>query len=166
MNTDDRKTLDRICHPRGLAIFGGVGKIGSFANSILLSQTIFGYKGRIYPISPSGGEFAGHTIYTHLKEIDGPVDLASIAVPSQYVPDILEDCLAHGVAGVQIHSSGFAETDSTEGKAVQEKIERIAQKGIRIIGPNCFGIYCPRGGITLLPGFDYSRSPGTFAMIR
>lgn len=165
MNVDVQKQLDRMCNPRGIAIFGGVGKIGTFANLILMSQLMYGYKGNIYPISPNGGEVFGLNIYRSLKDVDGPVDLASVSVPAKAVLKVLNDCLEFGVTGAQVHTAGFGEIGSSQGKALQKEIEQTAGKGLKIIGPNCFGIHCPQGGITLLPGFDYSKEPGNVAMI-
>jgi acyl-CoA synthetase (NDP forming) len=165
MNNERREQLDRMLHPRGLAVFGAVTSVGSFAHSTVLSLVRYGYPGRLYPISRRGGEVAGLRVYTSLEEVDGPVDLAAVAVPAQFVPQVLRDCLRHGVAGAQIHTSGFAETGESEGLALQEEIASIAGDGLRVMGPNCFGAYCPRGGITLLPGFDFPKESGPVAMI-
>ena len=165
MKPEERRQLDRMFNPRGLALFGGINTPISFGQLILLSQIRYGFKGRLYPISPAGGEVAGLRIYKSLAEVEGPVDLASVSVPARAVPGILRDCLNNGVAGVQIHSSGFAETAEEEGVALEAEIVRIAAKGVKVVGPNCFGIHTPRGGITLLPGFDFSREPGPVAMI-
>jgi len=157
--------LDRIFAPRGIAVFGGISRPGAFGNLIALSLIRYGYSGKLYPISSKGGELNGHIIYKCIEEVDGPVDLASISVPAKFVPDILRSCLRHGVTGAQIHSSGFAEIGSPEGLALQEEVAAIAREGIRIVGPNCFGIHSPRGGITLLPGSDFSRKPGSVALL-
>ncbi len=165
MKPEERQQLDRMFNPRGFALFGGISTPISFGQLILLSQIRYGFKGRLYPISPRGGEIAGLKIYKSLEEVEGPIDLASVSVPARAVPGILRDCLNNGVAGVQIHSSGFVETGEEEGAALESEILRIAANGIRVVGPNCFGIHNPRGGITLLPGFDFSREPGPVAMI-
>ena len=157
--------LDRMFNPRGLAFFGGIATPGAFGNLIALSQVRYGYRGNVYPVSPQGGEIAGHKIYKSLNEVKGPVDLACISVPARAVPDVLQDCLDHGVNGVQVHSSGFAETGRQEGLELQEKLVRIARQGLRIVGPNCFGLHSPKGGITVLPGSDFSREPGPVALI-
>jgi acyl-CoA synthetase (NDP forming) len=162
---EKRQQLDRMFNPRGLALFGGTTTVVSFGQLIALSQIQYGYQGRLYPISSKGGEMAGLRIYRNLNEVEGPVDLASISVPARAVPEILRECLNKGLAGVQIHSSGFAETGEREGAALEAEIARIASKGLRVVGPNCFGIHCPRGGITLLPGSGFSKEPGPVAMI-
>jgi acyl-CoA synthetase (NDP forming) len=148
-----------------MAIVGGVGGIGSFGYNIVLSHILYGFQGGLYPVSSKGGYIAGRKVYQNLDTIPGPVDLASIAVPAEAVPDILRACLKKNIPGVQIHTSGFAEAGDDRGKALQQELEKISKSGIRIIGPNCFGIHCPKGGITLLPGFDYSKKPGQVSLI-
>ncbi|MFC1822337.1 CoA-binding protein, partial [Thermodesulfobacteriota bacterium] len=103
--------------------------------------------------------------YRSLGEVKGPVDMARVCVPAGKVPEVLRECISRGVAGAEIQSSGFAETGEDAGRELQEEIVRISGEGIRILGPNCFGTYCPKSGITLLPGFDFSRSPGPVAVI-
>ena len=165
MDANKIKKLDQMFAPRGVAVFGGVTKPGSFANMILTSLIAYGYSGRLYPISPSGGTVAGLSVLPDLGAVDGPVDLASISVPAGAVPAILEQCLKHGVTGAQIHTSGFAETGMAAGIKLQEKIETAARQGLVVVGPNCFGLHSPAGGVTLLPGFDFSKTPGDIAMI-
>ena len=165
MNAERIKKLNRMFAPRGVAVFGGVAKPGAFANMILTSLIAYGYSGRLYPVSRSGGTVAGLSVLPDLDAVDGPVDLAAISVPAEAVPDVLAHCLEHGVTGAQIHTSGFAETGLAAGIRLQEKIEAIARQGLVVVGPNCFGLHSPAGGVTLLPGFDFSKTPGDIAMI-
>ena len=165
MEPAQRRTLDRIFKPGAMALFGGIGSPGTFGYLQALSQIRYGYKGHLYPISTKGGEIAGHRIYKSLEDVEGPVDLASISVPAKAVPEILRDCLKHGVVGAQVLSSGFAEIGDDQGNALQTEIIQIAQKGLKIVGPNCFGIHCPRGGITLLPGSNFAKESGSVAFI-
>jgi len=96
--------------PRGFALFGGIGTPGSFGQFILLSHIRYGYQGCLYPISPKGGEIAGLKVYKKLRDVKGPVDLASISVPARAVPGVLRDCLAQTVAGDRMHSYDFSKT--------------------------------------------------------
>lgn len=165
MDSSTKQILDRMFHPRALACFGGVATPGSFGQMIVLSQIRYGYSGKLFPISAKGGEINGRRVYKSLDEVEGPIDLAAISVPAKAVIPILKDCLKHGIAGAQIHSSGFAETGQDRGIALQKEIEAICKLGLRVVGPNCFGIHCPRGGITLLPGSDFSVQPGSLGLV-
>ncbi len=164
MDVEEREKIDRMCRPRGLALFGGFGKPGAFAHSIMCSHILYGYNGELYPISQRGDEVLGRRIYRSIDEVEGQVDLASVSAPASEVAGILRACLARGVAGATVHSSGFSE-DGAEGKALQSEIEELAGQGLKIIGPNCFGIHCPGGRTTFLPGFDYPEESGNVGML-
>jgi len=165
MNARERQKLDRMFHPRGVAVYGAVREPGKFGHMVIQSLLKYDYPGSIYPIYPGGGEVFGLKSYQRLKDVVGPVDLARVCVPAEKVPEVVDECLRYGVPGAEIISSGFAETGETEGIRLQQELVSISEKGIRVLGPNCFGIHCPRGGLTLLPGFDFSRESGPVALI-
>jgi acyl-CoA synthetase (NDP forming) len=162
---DKLENLDRLFNPASIAIVGVSAEGAGFGRSILLSHIAIGYEGKLYPVNKSGGTIAGLPIYPSIDDIPGPIDFAIIAVPMHFVPEVIEACRRKGAAGVEVLSSGFRETGTPEGIALEEEIKTIAQKGIRVLGPNCFGIYCPRSGQTLLPGPDLSREPGGVAFL-
>ena len=124
-----------------------------------------GFEGEILPVNPKGGTIAGLNIFKSVEEIPGKIDFAMIAVTARHVPDVLEACRKKGAAGAEILSSGFSEMGTAEGKELERRIKEIAAKGIRVVGPNCFGIYCPASGLTLLPGPDLSRQSGPVAFL-
>lgn len=123
------------------------------------------YVGKLYPVNPRGGTIAGMKIYESVDSIPGRIDLGIIAVPAQRVPAAVEACMKKGAAGVEILSAGFKETGTEEGKQLETKLLGLAARGINIVGPNCFGIYNPSTGLTLLPGPDLSREPGPVGFI-
>lgn len=165
MDRDQQARLNRMFHPTGIAVFGAVTEPGKFGHMMLQSLLRYGYRGRIFPISPRGGETLGLKVFGSLAEVEGPVDLACICVPAEDVPGVLLDCLKRGIPGAQILTSGFAETAAPAGIALQEEVARIARMGIRVLGPNCFGIHSPKVGVTIIPGFDFSRELGTVGLI-
>jgi len=158
---------ERIFHPRRLAIIGvsaeenGAG----FGTGMLMSIKTMGYEGKLLPVNPKGGTIAGLNIFKSVEEIPGDIDFAVIAVAARHVPDVLEACRNKGAAGAEILSSGFSELGTEEGKELERQIKKIASRGIRVVGPNCFGIYCPASGLTLLPGPDLSRESGPVAFL-
>lgn len=157
--------LDRMFNPKSIAIVGVAAEGFSFGRSILLSHLAIGYEGKLYPVNRRGGAIAGLTIYPSIEEIPGTIDFAIISIPAQHVPAAVESCLEKSAAGVEILSSGFREAGTAEGAALEEELRKIAARGIRIVGPNCFGIYCPKSGQTLLPGPNLSREPGGVAFL-
>jgi len=151
---------ERIFGPKKIAIVGVSTEGAGFGSGIFYALRAIGYSGEIFLVNPKGGTLQGEKIYTSVDEIPGTFDLAIIAVAARAVPSVLEACLRKGAAGAEIISSGFKELGTAEGIDLEDKIVRIAARGIRVIGPNCFGIYCPQSGLTVLPGPDLSRDSG------
>ena len=124
----------------------------------------FGFTGQVYPINPKATEILGLKAYPSVRDVPGPVDYAIFAVPARLVPPTMEDCAAKKVKAVHIFTAGFSETGKEEGKRLQAEVERIAREAdIRVIGPNCMGVYCPGGGLTFSPAFP--REIGPFAFV-
>jgi acyl-CoA synthetase (NDP forming) len=154
------KSFEPLFYPRSLAIIGASADPRKYGNIILSAIMEMGYKGPIYPVNPDGGEINGLPVSRSLEEINREVDLAILTIPAPFVAPALEGCLRKKIKGVEIISSGFKETGTFEGKRMEEEIARMSQGRIRILGPNCFGIYCPESRLTILPGYNFSRETG------
>lgn len=165
MKKSDYSSLKRMFEPSGIAIVGVSADGMGFGKGILLALQHMGYAGGLYPVNPKGGTVAGLTIYESVSAIPHDFDLGILAVPAPAVPEAVEQCLRKGAAGVEILSAGFRETGTPAGIELEEKLRTLAEGGIRVVGPNCFGIYNPRTGLTLLPGPELSREPGPVAFI-
>ena len=123
-----------------------------------------GYTGTIYPVNPRAAEISGLKAYPTVRDIPGEVDYVIFNVPARLAPQVMEDCAARRVRAVHIYTAGFSETGKEEDRLVEERVAAIARAGnVRIIGPNCMGMYYPAVGITFNPLF--SREPGTVAFI-
>ncbi|MCX7982963.1 MAG: CoA-binding protein [Syntrophales bacterium] len=157
--------FERIFHPKRIAIVGVSTQDWGFGRGIMDSLISIGFEGEIYPVNPKGGEIYGRKIYPRVEDIPEDIDFAIIAVTAPLVPASLDACRRKGAAGAEILSAGFRELGTKEGIALEEAIKAEAKKGIRVIGPNCFGIYCPKSGLTLLPGPDLSRKTGPVAFL-
>jgi acyl-CoA synthetase (NDP forming) len=157
--------FEKIFNPKRLAVVGVSSEKYGFGSGMLTALLDIGYGGEIFPVNPRGGEIAGLKIYKTVEEIPGLLDFAVIAVSAPLVPQAIEDCRKKGAAGVEVLSSGFSELGTPEGRVLEEQIKQEARKGIRVLGPNCFGIYCPQSGLTILPGGEFSRESGPIAFI-
>ena len=166
MMTDDEKATlsQKFFHPRSIAVIGVSTNENAFGTMYLKALLHFGYPGKLYPVNPKGGSLFGLTFFPTLADIPDSVDLAVVSVPGRAVPATLEACVAKGIKAAIVLSVGFSETGE-EGKILEQELVRVSDKGIRVIGPNCFGIYCPRGGMTVLPGKDFSRESGQVALV-
>ena len=160
MNQQIIEEFKPIFYPRSIAVIGASAEPAKFGNIILSAILEIGYEGKIFPVNPEGGEINGLRAYRTLKEIPEEVDFAIMTIPIPGVMASLEECVSKGVKGVEILTSGFKETGTPEGKEMEREIASFARRGIRILGPNCFGIYCPESGLTILPGQNFSRESG------
>jgi len=135
-----------LFEPKTVAVVGASTKGNALPNVFIRRIREFGYKGEIYPIHPSADEIDGLKAYRGLGETPNPVDYAYIAIAAAQVPPLLKDARGR-VRYAQVISSGFGEVD--EGKALQDELAGAARAGgMRLIGPNCLGIYTPRGRVT------------------
>jgi len=168
---NQKPDLEWLFHPRSIAAIGSTRmdeSTGRVPHTIffILALRRLGYQGTLYMVSRTGAsEAAGEEkVYPSLMDIPGPVDHVIFCTPAQAVPEILEDCVTKGVRSAAIFSSGFSESDDPEGRDLQEEVLRIARRGnVRIIGPNCMGIYCPESGLNFR--VDLPNSPGGAGMI-
>lgn len=158
--------LDFLFHPKSIAIAGVKDSSIQFNTGLMFLKGLinFGYSGRLYPLNPRGGEVMGLRIFKSLKEIPEEVDYVISAVPAKNTPQLAADAAAKRVKAIHFFTSGFGEIENADGKRLQEEILATARSGgMRIIGPNCLGLYCPEGGLTFNP--DASRESGPVAMI-
>lgn len=122
-----------------IAVIGATERPGALGRKPMDYLLRYGYKGRILPINPRGGQVLGVPAFPNLRQAPGPVDLALIMVSAAHVPDAVDDCVAAGVPLAIIASSGFAETGA-DGAAIQAgMVARARAGGLRLIGPNCIG---------------------------
>jgi acyl-CoA synthetase (NDP forming) len=155
--------INGLFHARSVAIVGvprGM-KTGKVFLMALLDQ---GFDGRIYPVNPRAEEIDGIKAYARVADIPGPVDLAIVLVPSQNALEVVRECAAKGVKGAVLFTAGFKETGTRQGADLEAELLRVARAaGMRLIGPNGMGLYCPKSGLAFFP--QASKEPGPVGMI-
>lgn len=135
-----------LFEPKTIAVIGASSRGMTFPNIFIRRIREFGFQGAIYPIHPSADTIDGLPAYRSLAETPEPVDYAFIAVPGAQIPPLLRQAGGR-VRYAQVISSGFGEVD--EGKALQEQLVAAAREGgMRLLGPNCLGLYSHRGRVT------------------
>jgi len=163
--------LDWLFRPRSVAIVGSAkGRTagGEIPHSFLflLSLKNMGFQGPVYVVSRSGSHHPSleGQVFPSLLDIPGPVDHVIVCTPAAAVAEVLRECGEKGVRSAAIFSSGFGESEDPEGQKRQEDLARIAREaGVRLIGPNCMGLYCPETGLNFRA--DLPRAPGWTAMV-
>ncbi|MHA2609371.1 MAG: acetate--CoA ligase alpha subunit [bacterium JZ-2024 1] len=133
-------SLKPIFEPKSIAVIGASRQKGKLGCALFTNLLISGYTGVLYPINPSASSVCGVKAYPTVLDVPDEIDLAVIIIPAEYVPESLEQCGKKGVKGAIIITAGFSEM-GPEGRKREELIRSIAKRyGIRLIGPNCFGV--------------------------
>ncbi len=157
-------TLEEILHPQSIAVVGASGNPLVRASGFAAALLEYGYQGKIYFVNPKYSEILGRQAYPSLREIPSSIDYVISCVPASEVLGILEDCPQKGVKAVHLFTARFSETGRWEAIELEQEILREAKKrGIRLIGPNCMGLYYPQQGIAF--GFDLPKKSGATGFI-
>ncbi|KKN54738.1 hypothetical protein LCGC14_0589380 [marine sediment metagenome] len=156
---EQKINFESLFFPRAIGIIGASYDLsggGFFARSMKNK-----FRGPIYIFNPklSGKHLYGHKVYNSILEITDPIDYVILAVPARLTPQLIEEIGQKGVPFCTIFSSGFREVGNEN---LEEKVLEMARKyKVRIIGPNCIGVYNPKGGLYF--AFEQSRKSGNFS---
>ncbi|MCJ8501194.1 acetate--CoA ligase family protein [Desulfatitalea alkaliphila] len=143
------QAMEAIFRPRAIAVVGASDTFGKWGHRLVQRPLQTGYPGAIYPINHRRKEILGLKAYPDLASVPGPVDLAVVATPTETVPQVLRACVARGIKGAVVITAGFAETGE-QGARLQEEMTVVARSGgIRLVGPNCMGIWSAAGELSL-----------------
>ena len=153
--------LSLLLNPRVLAVVGASASGITPGNEFIRHSRALGFKGRIVPIHPNAPMVEGLPAAKSLAEVGEPVDFAYIAIKAEDVPGIIA-----GAAGIlryaQVMSSGFGEVAA--GRDLERRLVEAARSaGVRVLGPNCLGVYSPRGRMSFIGGS--SGEPGSVGVI-
>jgi acetate---CoA ligase (ADP-forming) len=133
--------VSSLFQPKSIAVFGASANPGKLGNVLLKNLITYDFKGQIFPVNSQGENVFDLKGYKTISEIPSKVDLALISIPNNFVFPVIKECGECGVKNAIILSSGFGEAGS-EGKKNQQMIKEIREKtGLRVVGPNCMGIY-------------------------
>ena len=143
-------SLDGLFHPSSVAIVGASSNPRSGGYNFTRYLVDHGFEGRIYPVNPRLPEILGLRVYPNLKDVPAPnIDYVICSIPAEGVPSLLEDCKTKNVKLIHLFTGRMSETGRDEGTRLEHEIlERARNLGIRILGPNCMGIYYPKLGLS------------------
>ncbi len=146
----DRERLEAFFNPRSIAIIGASRSPRKVGYQILYNLLKCGYRGRIYPINPAADKILGLKVYPSILDVPDEVDLAVVAIPAPKVPQAVDEAGRKGVKAVIVISGGFKEIGGEGAKLEEKLVETVRKYGMRLIGPNCIGIYVPKTGVSTM----------------
>ena len=152
------RSLDALLRPASVAVIGASNDPTRIGGRPIRYLRAAGFAGRIHPVNPKHREVQGLPAFPHVSAVPEAVDLAVVAVPAPSVVETVEACAARGARAAVVFSAGFAETGA-EGRRRQRRLAAVAaDTGIRVLGPNCLGVY--NSGIGLFATFSTTLEDG------
>ena len=149
MEKDDR-LFEYIFNPERVAIVGAsphdLGTLAQMSTKIV---------DRLFLVNPNYREIRGKKCYPSILEVEPGIDYAIMLVPAAALLQVIPECIQKKVKVAQIYTAGFSETGIPERIEMEKRLKETAAGKIRLIGPNCFGVYSPRSGLAIVP-----ESPG------
>lgn len=137
---DDAASLRPILEPRSVAVIGASRDPNNIGHRVLAALVDAQFQGPVYPVNPWARFIRCLRAYPSVKEVPEPVDLAVICVPRDAVLPVVDECIAARVRGLVVITAGFAEVRPA-GPALQaELLAKVRSAGLRMVGPNCFGV--------------------------
>jgi len=134
--------MEALFRPKSIAVVGASRHPGKIGYEVLKNLINYGFKGDIYPVNPKADNILGLKAYPTVSSIPGEVDMMVVSVPAKLVLDIIDDAGRKGVKVAVIITSGFKEIGKVE--LEREVVEKARSYGMRVLGPNIFGIvYTP-----------------------
>ncbi len=141
--------LDFLFHPRSIAVAGASADPENRGHDFIEALIQQGYRGEIYAVHPQAPEVLGKPGYPSVLDIPGPVDHVISSVPASSALRLVDESARKGVRSITFFTARFGETGHADLAELEERLLRRAREGgIRLLGPNCMGVYCPAEGIS------------------
>ena len=158
------RSLAPFLDPASVAVIGASRDPYKVGGSVVANLRSAGFPGRIIPVNTRADSVQGLPAVRSMLEVEGPVDLAVIAVPARDVLSALQQCAARKVGGAVVISAGFRETGGEGLRRETELREWLQGQPLRVLGPNCLGWIRParRLNVTFAPGMP---EPGGIAFV-
>ena len=157
--------LARLFAPDSVAVLGASRSPAKLGHRLLENLKSGGYAGRIHPVNPGGEPILGLDTLPTIDALPDGVDLALISLPAPAVPAAVEALAARGVGAAVILSSGFGEVDAG-GRDVQGELLATARAaGMRLVGPNCMGVYSAPARLNGTYFWDLPRLDGGVGVV-
>ncbi|MFA7270457.1 MAG: CoA-binding protein [Sterolibacterium sp.] len=159
-----KNPLDVVVRPESVALVGiTVNNPEHWTRTFLDSLLEFGFDRPIFLVNPKGGEIRGRKVYTSLEEVPSTIDYVISTVPARASAELVRQCASKGTKVVHFCTAGFSETGSKEGAEMERQLVAAGREtSIRLLGPNCMGIYCPETHLAIDPDFPKEAGPVAF----
>ncbi|MGV8059762.1 MAG: acetate--CoA ligase family protein [Smithellaceae bacterium] len=152
MNTTDN--LNAFLQPSSVAVIGATERPGSWGSAIMEGLFSWKYPGPIYPVNRQAKIIYGLPAFKDICDIEQPVDLAILTIPSEHVEEAIRNCGEKGVRGITIITAGFGESIEGGRKREMAMTELAHSYGMRLLGPNVSGTFNLHAKFNAMPPFQ------------
>lgn len=153
--------------PDSVVLVGASADVSKFGGRLLRNLLKGGFPGEVRVVHPHASELMGVPCVPSLSEVPGAVDLVVVALPRERVSEVVTQCPAVGARGLIVFTSGYAET-GPDGQRAQAELAALARAhGLRLLGPNCLGLYNAHARVALSANevLDRALTPGHVGVI-
>ncbi len=154
-------SLDALLRPASIAVVGASRDPAKLGHVLLKNVLDYGFTGRVFPVNPSGGEVLGLPVHASIGDLPEAPDLVLLSIPNRHVPGVLREAASKGARAAVVLSSGFGEMGG-EGASLQDEVRA---SGLRILGPNCMGVYNRPAKLNATYFWELPRTEGRVAFI-
>jgi acyl-CoA synthetase (NDP forming) len=134
--------LDALLTPRTIAVVGASTNRPGFGNRALAAYRAFGWTDGLWAVHPTADEVDGVPAVPSVADVPGGADYVLVCVPASACPGVVE-AMAGTAKVAHVISGGFAESGEADLQA--ELLAAARRSGVRVVGPNCIGVYAPAG---------------------
>ena len=159
------ESMSSLLAPNAIAVVGASQRLGR-GSKVISNLRTAGFKGEIFAVNPRYDEVLGCKCYAAVADLPTTVDCLVVATAAETACDVLEQAYAHGIRAAIVLSAGFGEGGHRPGQARAQRLRSLADKGMRICGPNCMGIINVRAATAAFSSqFPQPLRPGPVALV-
>jgi acyl-CoA synthetase (NDP forming) len=157
--------LDALFAPRSLVVLGVSRDPVKLGSRLLQNVTTGGFAGAVYVVHRGGQPILDCPTVDAIQMLPKGIDLALVSVPAAAVPGVIAQLAERAVRAAVILSSGFGEVDA-EGRGVEAALlAHVRRAGLRLVGPNCMGVYSAPARLNGTYFWDLPQLPGGISVV-
>ena len=155
----NNESLRNFFTPKSIAVIGASRQPGTIGYQIVHNLLEHRFQGVVYPVNPKATSIHSVPAFASVSAIPGPVDLAMVVVPKQYVLDVVDECGQKGTKAAVIISAGFREIGGAGVERERKLVELARSYDMRLVGPNCMGVLNTNPAVSMNATFAPTMPP-------
>jgi acetate---CoA ligase (ADP-forming) len=144
--------VDALLNPRNVVIMGASDTPGNWSQRVWRNLHRYSFPGPVYPLNPRRTQVWDTRCYRAFKDLPQRPDHVVVVIPAPFVPDALIEARTAGARSATVLTAGFGESADPAAKKLAARLKAvIAETGLAVSGPNCFGNLHARARLMTMP---------------